>query len=852
MRHWIVPLFCALLVFPVAGAELPAGPRARQATIRAFDALLSFEGATPPESEWQHTAPEDFDPEGEEDLVAYLARQKAAGADFRATRHQGTLLHHALRAGLEYTAQWLLERGADPLQSIGHGDALALAIQYRRWYVVEQLLVMPKVRAHHASDASLSAWEAAAGTDEREVVVRLLNLRLPRPVGTNGEALLELAIRRHWMPLVHALNDDGVRRAQKLSCGMAHSGPLGGWRRAELEKADRGLAEPLLPYLLHYVGDLATLDRLMRMSLRQPWDDVAFASRVIDCTLYAALPTAVQQAILARIGKAALAEALVDDELATRWGNWLLDQPEATARWAIEKAASMPGGVDRLARLVIANKPYFGRAASAQPIPGAGWAVLLDHLGATLLQELNGRIWSRAPDNLHARLLARGYRPSDEELREWVRWKYPKNADLLWPALMAARPDLKQRYPEILFAGALGDQAAECGYVRDEVELRAVDWFVAAGYRPVRPLRIDVQCWRRLTPEVQERLVAQQVLDAPLPPMAGRFVPVTRACKMPATPALRRALADLSDDWVGIQMIDQPGRDDCGLVLHFHPPEERGVGQDNGTFEGDSTHFSPICPESEYSFKLMRVEGEVVTSLPIEGDTIGAMLPVRDAKTGRNYFVAGQMPRARCSPFPLWLLQWDTDATAANAGSPRLAVLPRQDETVQAWLSHCRQMDEMCLAPEHFPAAEVEAEIDSTAAAVDRLFSAERQSFITAVLADDRPRLAQEQTAGVFPHWAVPAMVAVEASNLPVEAKRRRLAWLLRDQRRAAALTGPLTEGGELAGVITWVPREDLKPLLAGMTPYRLETIEKRATELGRHDLACLLATQRFARCRAN
>lgn len=850
MRHWIVLLVCGLAAASTFGGEVPANLKARQATIRAFDALLAHEGATPPNSEWQHTAPQDYetattDLEGEEALVAYLARQKAAGADFNAIRHEGTLLHHALRAGFEYTAQWLLDQGGDPLQ--GSFDSLVLAIQYRRWYVAEQLLGMPKVRARHAADTNLSAWRAAEGKDERAVVSRLLKLRLPKPTGAHGEALLALAIERHWLPLVLSLTEAGVRRAKHVSCSRMAAQPPGGWRRAELEKADRNLVEPLLPNLLAYVGDVATLNKLLAMSLRQPWNDAAFARRVIDCTLEAPLPSAVQRAILARIGEGALAAALSDERLAARWGNWLLDQPEPTARWAMARLASQPGGVVRVARRLV-DLDYSARAATADRAPGAGWAALIDHLPSPFPDELQGRLWRRVPERLYPYLLGRGYRPDDEELFDWTRWRIASEPSPVWSALIEARPDLKQRYPEILFADALGERAGHCRHFPLGQTLAVVDWFLDAGHRPAHPLRIDALCWRRMTAEIQARLGVQGVLAGPPEVELGRFVPVTRSCKMPATSALRRALADLSNDWVGVQMINQPGRDDCGLVLHFHPQKGNGGWQDD---EG-SEYFRPICPESEYSYKLMRIEGEVVTSIPIEGDSIGAMLPVRDAKTGRDIFVAGQMDRARCDPFPLWLLQWDNDATTANGASPRLAVLPRQDEVVQAWLSHCLQMDVSCIAPDQFPKAEALAEIDSTATTVDRIFTAERQSFITAVLADDQPRLAQELAAGVFPHWAVPAMAAVEATDLPVEAKRLRLAGLLRDPRRAAALANQFSPGEVMHSVIAWLPIEDWKPLLAGMWPYALKQIENRATELGRHDLACLLATQRFARCRAN
>src|SRR5262245_30023544 len=73
------------------------------ATNRAFDALLSLPAAQPEEGDWGREAPPGFDREdsSEEQLIRWLRRQKRDGADFNATRHQGSLLHHAVRSGLE-------------------------------------------------------------------------------------------------------------------------------------------------------------------------------------------------------------------------------------------------------------------------------------------------------------------------------------------------------------------------------------------------------------------------------------------------------------------------------------------------------------------------------------------------------------------------------------------------------------------------------------------------------------------------------------------------------------------------------------------------------------------------------
>lgn len=111
------------LCLPTGAVELPSDYRGK-ATDRAFAALLSMPGAEPLEGHWIIPRPADFEPADEAQLIAYLHRQLAQGAELEAQRHFGTLLQHALRARLARTAQWLLEQGANP-QSIEGGDARA-------------------------------------------------------------------------------------------------------------------------------------------------------------------------------------------------------------------------------------------------------------------------------------------------------------------------------------------------------------------------------------------------------------------------------------------------------------------------------------------------------------------------------------------------------------------------------------------------------------------------------------------------------------------------------------------------------------------------------------------------------
>src|ERR1700748_2432497 len=99
-----------LLALALAGVlSTGAAAASADATDDAFGALLAMPGAQPREGGW--IIPTD----AASDECALIARLRAAkknGADFNAMRHGGTLLAHAIRAGKDRTALWLLRNGA--------------------------------------------------------------------------------------------------------------------------------------------------------------------------------------------------------------------------------------------------------------------------------------------------------------------------------------------------------------------------------------------------------------------------------------------------------------------------------------------------------------------------------------------------------------------------------------------------------------------------------------------------------------------------------------------------------------------------------------------------------------------
>lgn len=159
-------LLAMLMLLPLdpASAAGPARRTDNRATDAAFAALLSMPSAKPEHGSWSFPPRDDFKPSGEANLIADLARQQKAGADVNAYRHQGTLLHHAIRAGLDQTAAWLLAHGADPrLPETDSGqDALALAVSRKRPAVAA--LLRKQVAGKPAPQATAAAAPPAPPT----------------------------------------------------------------------------------------------------------------------------------------------------------------------------------------------------------------------------------------------------------------------------------------------------------------------------------------------------------------------------------------------------------------------------------------------------------------------------------------------------------------------------------------------------------------------------------------------------------------------------------------------------------------------------------------------------------------
>jgi hypothetical protein len=190
------------LVIALLGMAASANAESPDATDEAFGALLAMPGAQPKEGGWviPQKAAED-----ENALIAQLQRLKKDGANFNAMRHRGTLLAHAIRAGKDRAAIWLLRNGADPKNVLfdGRADAYTLARKFQRAAVAAVLeeqygykAVQPaapssKPTTRHATNSEVPA---VATTKEQQSINLLYELSGP-VLQPNAQA--QQAWRRH-------------------------------------------------------------------------------------------------------------------------------------------------------------------------------------------------------------------------------------------------------------------------------------------------------------------------------------------------------------------------------------------------------------------------------------------------------------------------------------------------------------------------------------------------------------------------------------------------------------------------------------------------------------------------------
>ncbi len=539
----------------------------------AFDALLSIPQAAAEDGEWNHSAPEGFDIDGGEDaLIEWLTASKEEGADFAELRHQGSLLHHAIRAGLDRTALWLLAQGANPLQTLDNAsegaDALAIAIEHRRWPVIEVLLKRADVTAAARRTKLASTWLSlpVAATDAD--IARLSALKLPLPEGKLANALLYNALIRRWYGLALTLAEhgatppDGLRPRAELN-----TQPL---QTETIERLDARLTVPLFAYLAAQPTDRKEVDTIWALRVRKPFEDAAFTRSVVIAVLDTSRTAEMRTATLQHIPAAALTAALADGEVFKRWIKWAITLPTADSEWAFAATGNWPR--ERPVEFVEAlrSSASWYHATPKNPALDDAWRRTLARLPKPIPAALNGQLWMFVPFDQRGDLLALGYVPGNQELAYWLDRDSVDNLRTVWPAMKATVPDIGPR----IHAALIGDcvLGQRDGTMRlDERVLEKSRVLSEGGARPAQPLILDSAC-RGNADKAALAGLEQDGIVATAPPLRNdRFRIPAKTCRFEPDARWRDALLSNhqvgSFEAVGAQLVPLPGSDECGVLV---------------------------------------------------------------------------------------------------------------------------------------------------------------------------------------------------------------------------------------------------------------------------------------------
>lgn len=852
----------------------------KQATERAFDALLSMPQAQPPDTSWNVGAPQGYDGSSEDDLIAWLAQQRHDGADLNAYRHDGTILQHAIRSHMPKVARWLLAHGADPTLSLrnDNGDALSLAIQNGQWSMVEAMLASPAFRQQ--SPQQLTAHYLSLAPN---ALPDMLKHGFAMPAGDTARCMLQYVLDRGQfalalqLPANRPLGDDSktVAAAQLRWCNL--SPPTQGQAIATrfatldptmLEKLDKKLTEPLLPYLLATLKTVQDVQALFALPLRKP-DTRAKQMQLLGQWIVpipppadGALPLVVREALVEQLPQDTLAAMLADGKALNSW-------LYLAARSSTEDFAS---ALNQVPRAALAAHPAI--AVQAIGDNASQWASLFARPEFKLDGNDIPPLLNRIPFTLMAPLFAHGYRvhdqhakdPSRDAPNEVAQWLHSSNVEALrqsWSLLAAHVPGLTDQAIDLLLQHQLWDCPSNQRYYVSQVKLDKIRALVSLG-ATVRPNPLPALGRRCTDPAIYAQLLALGVVASPDPDAPKRFVYEPMSCRFVADDTWLKTLTTRSimasgyaDTTIGsIQPIDYPGQASCGVLVTGGDGVQEVSIDDENFIEGPS-HMAPCAdPSPRVEQVWMRREGQLEIS-EIRASTSG-LVPLRDRADGGRYYVAFAQVGDRCSSGASpTLLTWSTETPY------HLQVVDQSSPAFKALQVQCALPEiEACLGIHGYGGeartpGTYQTPWDASRSAndfIDRFFAKQRADWINATLKLDASRLRQLEAAGAPTTWVLAGIDAVTHSKLSLTKRRQRTAWLFRDGTRlSTAFDGadyPQTQA-VVFGLDDWLPREDWRPLLEALAQATnqedpdyplLERLANEAQAKGKSRLACRLS----------
>jgi hypothetical protein len=175
-------------------------------------------GAQPKDGGWAIPEQELPVPRNEDELIARLQSAQKAGAQWDAKRHRGTLLAHAIRAGKERTAIWLLRNGAKARQILSDENTTAyeLARRYERTHVVQELerrYGFKPPTSSAAASVPLKVQAPAPATTSGSASLGMVPLSRPQQARALMHKLLPTHVatpqaQQEWQRFAATLSDD--------------------------------------------------------------------------------------------------------------------------------------------------------------------------------------------------------------------------------------------------------------------------------------------------------------------------------------------------------------------------------------------------------------------------------------------------------------------------------------------------------------------------------------------------------------------------------------------------------------------------------------------------------------------
>jgi hypothetical protein len=833
VKGWLA---AALLALPLLAQAVPAreSDEAVLATKAAMDAFFALDGTiprVPAPDEPAELLPATDDHEA---LIETLAGYLAEGARLDRYRWGGTLLHHSLRAGFSDVTRWLIGHGADPLQKVeGDLDALGVAVRLQRWAEVRLLLKHPAYRRMPADDVGRRLW-AGPETDEQRQTLLGLKLGLPRPAVANPVALATALHARDAATVDRLLAGRADRVAVDYSPVRASEPRLPeNWPIQRWRQLDARLKDPVLPWALERAGSEAEVRTLLAAGLRARWADPSFSAVVAR-----ALPTAALPGLLLDPPRGTDVRLLwgsvsgergseLRDLPADRWRAYVLAapsvdivmksldlaagsglrerarQPEATQADAVAWQARWEPLVERLRALPDARR----RELWADP----NWRLVhkVRELPPAFVPEFIA--WAAAADAL------------PDALPNFVLSLQPRDYDAFWAALQQQAPEVAgDLLPALLSRlwvdpprSRLADRMT--GWEAGDVALAR--WLLPRSPRVTpHPLRAafgwrdtDLAQWAVAEGLAlrAEPMKASATRKTPEGPVELRAVTEPLDCVIAVSPGLRRALAQLTlqlDSWVygqeklgWLQPAAAPGMAQCQW-LRSSEVVTGGSWSDESFFYGFATHMAGGTIEQ--TLNVERWDEAAQRFSDPQGFSFTTQLLEVELAPGGERFWLGTESNANGRRGPSgYALSWQADKPVFE-GLPTGAAL---DDRWRSLINPEKDGDAFDLDVEG-PRQPV-----AVASFVDHHWSDEKQRFLAAFAALDRDALSAQRRAGLFAPWLNEAVQALSAdAQQPLEARRRRMAWLLATAAFASALTDET-----LTSLRNWLPAEDWGPILA-------------------------------------